>query len=107
MATTTRKRKTRVTGKGKPFPKKLHTTHIEGENELEVKGGRLVVRLSRESHPEIFDIDRLIKMSRKMLKSYGRKRKTRDLCQFLVETEKSLQIILRNHLEDAMRKYLE
>ena len=107
MATTTRKRKSGTSKKSKKLPKRLQTTHVEGENELEVKGGRLVVRLSRESHPEIFDIDRLIKMSRKMLKSHGRKKKTRDLCEFLVETEKSLQIILRNHLEDAMRKYLE
>ena len=43
----------------------------------------------------------------KMKKTYGRRKKTRDLCQFLSETDKSLQIILRNHLEDAMRKYLD
>jgi hypothetical protein len=30
----------------------------------------------------------------------------RDLVEFLAETDKGIQIILRNHLEAAMRKYL-
>ena len=74
---------------------------------LEMKGDRLVVRISRESHPVIFDIDRLIKQVNKVIDIYERKSKQRDLCEFLLETEKSLQIILSNHLEDALRKYLK
>ena len=67
----------------------------------------LVVRLARESHPEIFELDRLIKQVHKTMSFCQRKPKARDVHEFLDETEKGLQIILRNHLEDAMRKYLD
>jgi hypothetical protein len=73
---------------------------------IEMQGERLVVRISRESHPEIFDIDRLIKTLAKAREHHQSKRKMSDLCDFLSETEKSLQIILANHLEDALRRYL-
>lgn len=76
------------------------------ENSIEMQGERLVVRISRESHPEIFDIDRLIRTLAKAREEYSEKRRMRDLCEFLLETEKSLQIILANHLEEALRKYL-
>ncbi len=115
MAKTARKKKTvrkkksqkgaRIVRTRKPQP--LDVALGEDDDELQVKGGKLVVRLSRESHPEIFDLDRLCKQIRKMIDAHGRKRKTRDLCSFLAETEKGLQILLRNHLEDAMRKYLQ
>ena len=72
-----------------------------------MKGDRLVVRLSRENHPEIFELDRLIKQIHKVMDFCKRKRNARDVKEFLVETEKGLQIILRNHLEGAMRKYLK
>jgi hypothetical protein len=75
-------------------------------NSIEMQGERLVVRISRQSHPEIFDIDRLVKSLAKTRESYESKRKMRDLCDFLSETEKSLQIILANHLEEALRRYL-
>jgi hypothetical protein len=75
-------------------------------NSIEMQGDRLVVRISRDSHPEIFDIDRMIKTLAKVRESYEQKRKMRDLCEFLSETEKSLQIILTNHLEEALRRYL-
>ena len=73
---------------------------------LEVKGERLLVKLSRDQHPEVFEIDKLLKQVQKVRESNKNKRKLRDLTEFLVETEKSLQIILSNHLEDALRKYL-
>jgi hypothetical protein len=75
-------------------------------NSIEMQGERLVVRISRESHPEIFDIDRLIKTLAKAREQHSSKRKMSDLCEFLSETEKSLQIILTNHLEEALRRYL-
>jgi len=75
-------------------------------NSIEMQGDRLVVRISRQSHPEIFDIDRLIKTLAKSREQHSSKRKMRDLCEFLSETEKSLQIILANHLEEALRRYL-
>jgi hypothetical protein len=75
-------------------------------NSIEMQGERLVVRISRESHPEIFDIDRLVKTLAKAREQYESKRKMRDLCEFLSETEKSMQIILTNHLEEALRRYL-
>lgn len=75
-------------------------------NAIEMQGERLVVRISRESHPEIFDIDRLIKVLAKAREQYSDRRKMRDLCEFLSETEKSLQIIMTNHLEEALRRYL-
>ena len=40
-------------------------------------------------------------------RTHRRKRKLRDVIEFLEETEKSLQIILKNHLEDAMRIYFK
>ena len=51
--------------------------------------------------------DKLLKSMRKIIETYGNRRKCRDLVEFLEETEKSLEILLRNHLEDAMRKYLK
>ena len=74
--------------------------------DVEVKGGRLVVQISRDEHPEIFDLNRLLKQTQKVMQAYQRKKKMRDVVEFLAETEKSLQIVLKNHLEDAMRKYL-
>ena len=74
--------------------------------ELEMKGGRLVVQISRDEHPEIFAINKLLKQTQKVIAEYQRKKKMRDLVEFLIETEKSLQIVLKNHLEDAMRTYL-
>ncbi len=109
MATSSRT-KSKAGSKVKPRFKKVtpkaETHHAEKEAELTVHDGKLVVRLSRESHPEVFDLDRLTKQVRKMIETYNRKRSARDLCEFLQETEKSLQIILKNQLEDAMRKYL-
>ena len=37
----------------------IDLTHSKA-NSIEMQGERLVVRISRQSHPEIFDIDRLI-----------------------------------------------
>ena len=109
MATPARKSATRTkkTVSRKKLAKAPYDFDPEKGSELEMKGGKLVIRISRESHPEIYDLDKLIKQIEKMKKTYGRRKKTRDLCQFLSETDKSLQIILRNHLEDAMRKYLD
>ncbi len=75
-------------------------------NSIEMQGQRLVVRISRESHPEIFDIDRLVRTLTKAREHYESRKKMKDLCDFLSETEKSLQIILTNHLEEALRRYL-
>ncbi|MHC4548383.1 MAG: hypothetical protein ACYTEZ_06355 [Planctomycetota bacterium] len=125
---TTRKKKKRTTKKRttrarkpaarKPATRKRITAKVRGPkpisvavqarlSALDIKGDRLVVRISRTTHPEIFDIDRLIKQVHKMGEIYGDKRKMRDLCEFLAETEKSLEIILSNHLEGALRKYLK
>ena len=71
-----------------------------------VEGETVTLRLDTASHPEVFDIDRMIKSISKVREKYKGKRKMRDFCQFLAETEKSLGIILANHLEDALRKYL-
>ena len=75
--------------------------------QFQVHDGQLVVRLSRDVHPEVFDTDKLLKSMRKIIETYGKRRKCRDLVEFMEETEKSLEILLRNHLEDAMRKYLK
>ena len=118
MATTRKKRKKTSTRAKKPDAQKRITAKIRGPkpirqavaerlSALEVKGDTLVVRISRDTHPEIFDIDRLMKAVCKVINSYGKKRKMRDLVEFLSETEKSLEFILSNHLEDALRKYLK
>jgi len=107
MATTARKKKSRSRKTPKSSPHKINLTNDEKVSTINLKGDSLHVRLSRDSHPEIFDINRFIKQVQKLRDQHNRKRKMRDLCQFLDETEKSLQIILRNHLEDAMRKYLD
>ena len=124
MATTRKKRKKtttrakKATSRKKPVaqkritakvrsPKPLREAVAERLSALEVKGDRLVVRISRDTHPEIFDIDRLMKAVCKVINNYDKKRKMRDLVEFLSETEKSLEIILSNHLEDALRKYLK
>jgi len=73
---------------------------------FKVEGESVTVRLDKDSHPEVFDLDRMIKSIRKTREKYKGKRKMRDFCEFLEETEKSLGIILANHLEDALRKYL-
>ncbi|MHC4973253.1 MAG: hypothetical protein ACYTG3_13075 [Planctomycetota bacterium] len=113
--TTTRGKKTtsrkkyaqkRITAKVRS-PKPIRVAVAERLSALEVKGDRLVVRISRDTHPEIFDIDRLMKAVCKVINTYEKKRKMRDLVEFLSETEKSLEIILSNHLEDALRKYLK
>jgi len=125
MATTRKKRKKTTTRAKRPISRtkrpspqkrivaKIRSTKpirvavAERLSALEVKGDRLVVRISRDTHPEIFDIDRLMKAVCKVINSYEKKRKMRDLVEFLSETEKSLEIILSNHLEDALRKYLK
>jgi hypothetical protein len=76
------------------------------ESSIEMQGERLVVRISKESHPEIFDIDRLVRTLGQTREHYESKKRMKDLCEFLSETEKSLQIILTNHLEEALRRYL-
>lgn len=96
----------RITAKVRS-PKPIRTVVAERLSALEVKGDRLVVRISKDTHPEIFDIDRLMKAVYKVIGTYEKKRKMRDLVEFLSETEKSLEIILSNHLEDALRKYLK
>ena len=65
------------------------------------------VRSYYDEHPEIFDLDRLLKQMQQVTRSYRRKKKMRDVVEFLCETEKSLQIILKNHLQDAMRMYFK
>ena len=85
-----------------------HNRRVEDveATDVEVKGGRLVIQISRDEHPEIFDLNRLLKQTQKVIEAYQRKKKMRDVVEFLTETEKSLQIVLKNHLEDAMRQYL-
>ena len=78
----------------------------KSKGKLEMDGDRLMVRISRDSHPDLYEIDKLSKRMNELMKTYGRKRKMRDLVDFLAETDKGLQIILRNHLEATMRKYL-
>jgi hypothetical protein len=98
MATTAQKSSGRKTARVKASKKGA---------QFQVHDGQLVVRLSKDQHPEVFETDRLMKSMRKVIETYGSKRKCRDLVEFLEETEKSLEILLRNHLEDAMRKYLK
>ena len=102
MATT---RKT--TTKRKTATRKRAAASASKEAEIKVMDGRLVVRLSKEQHPEVFETDKLLKDMVKIRTTYSRKRKCRDLIEFLSETEKSLEILLRNHLEEAMRMYLK
>ena len=104
MATTARKKTTR---KKKAPARKPKLTATKKDAQFAVHDGQLVVRLSRDKHPEVFDTDRLLKQMSKIIQTYGKNRKCRDLVEFLEETEKSLEILLRNHLEDAMRKYLK
>jgi hypothetical protein len=118
MGSMANQRKTKVLKRGSfkgLLPGKRITARVTGApidltpskvNSIEMQGERLVVRISRESHPEIFDIDRLTRTLAKAREQYEEKRKMRDLCEFLSETEKSLQIILTNHLEEALRRYL-
>ena len=109
MATTVRKKTTRKK-KAAPSSRRTRakvTATKNGAAQFEVHDGRLVVRLSRDKHPEVFDTDKLMKAMHKVIDTYGENRKCRDLVEFLQETEKSLEILLRNHLEDAMRKYLK
>jgi hypothetical protein len=108
-ATSRKRRKSsqkRITAKVSGL-KPIRVAVAERLSALEVKGDRLVVRVSKDTHPEIFDIDRLMKSICKVVDSYESKRKMRDLVEFLSETQKSLEIILSNHLEDALRKYLK
>ncbi|MHC4939135.1 MAG: hypothetical protein ACYTHK_09220 [Planctomycetota bacterium] len=104
MANTARKKTTR---KKKAAVRKPKLTATKKAAQFNVRDGQLVVRLSRDKHPEVFDADRLMKQMRKVIDTHGKTRKCRDLVEFLEETEKSLEILLRNHLEDAMRKYLK
>jgi hypothetical protein len=91
----------------KPAVPRIDLDQAASKTELEMKGDRLVVRLSRQSHPEIFELDRLTKAVDRVINHCKRKKQTRDVVEFLGETRKGLQILLRNHLEDAMRKYLK
>jgi hypothetical protein len=104
--TARRKGQKRITAKVQSL-KPIRAVVAERLSALEVKGDRLVVRISKDTHPEIFDIDRLMKAVCKVITAYEKKRKMRDLVEFLVETQRSLEIILSNHLEDALRKYLK
>lgn len=96
-----------TTARKTPNRKAARVTASKKGAQFQVHDGQLVVRLSKDQHPEVFETDRLMKSMRKVIESYGAKRKCRDLVEFLEETEKSLEILLRNHLEDAMRKYLK
>ncbi len=88
-------------------PTKLNLARLEkSQGAVEMQGDRLVVRISRTQNPELYDIDRLIRSIRLLIDTHSATRHMRDLTTFLEETERSLQIILRNHLELAMRKYL-
>ncbi len=78
----------------------------KGTGKLEMDGDRLMVRISRDSNPDLYEIDKLSKHVRELIETCGRRPKMRDLVDFLAETDRGLQIILRNHLEAAMRKYL-
>ena len=100
MATTARKTTKR---------KKTRTsvTASKKNAQFKVQDGQLVVHLSRAEHPEVFDTDKLLKAMRRVAKTHGGDPKCQDLVEFLNETERSLEILLRNHLEDAMRKYLQ
>ena len=102
MATTSRKKTTK-----RKTASRKRSDSASKEAEIQVMDGRLVVRLSRDQHPEVFEADKLLKDMKRIRTKYSRKRKCRDLLEFLSETEKSLEIILRNQLEDAMRKYLK
>jgi len=104
MATTARKKTTR--SKKAPV-KKPKLTATKKAAQFNVRDGQLVVRLSRDRHPEVFETDKLMKQMSRIIQTYSKNRKCRDLVEFLEETEKSLEILLRNHLEDAMRKYLK
>ena len=99
--TTTKKKPTRAKAKAATTEQGVTVR----ASRLSMKGDQLVVRLSRESHPEIFELDRLCKQVTKVIKACKGKRRAQDVVGFLDETQKGLQIILRNHLEVAMRKY--
>ncbi|MBW2292043.1 MAG: hypothetical protein JRG94_06990 [Deltaproteobacteria bacterium] len=111
MATTVRKKKKPASARKKVTRKKKVLVSVNAidviANSMEMKGDKLVVPISRDTHPEIFELDQLSKQIRKMIKSYTRRKRTRNMVNFLAETEKSLQIILKNHLEDAMLDYLK
>lgn len=110
MVKTVRKpRKTRAKRKTTVVRKRKRNGKAEGSalcaTELQINGGSLVIKLSRDEHPEVFELDHLVKQMQLIIRSYRRKDKMRDVIEFLEETEKSLHIILRNHIEDAMRIY--
>ena len=106
MATRKKNRKTRKTRRTSTASTNIALAEANAGGALEMKGEKLVVKISRESHPDVFEIDRLIKQIQKVRQDNAKNRRLRDLCEFLEETEKSLQIILSNHLEDALRTYL-
>ena len=107
MATTARKKTRKKKTTSARSSRAKVTAAKNGAAQFEVHDGRLVVRLSRSKHPEVFDTDKLMKSMHKIIDTYGSNTRCRDLVQFLEETEKSLEILLRNYLEDAMRKYLK
>jgi len=95
------------TQKRKSVPTQLDLGKLEpGGRQIQMQGERLVIRISRDSHPELYEIDKLNRRMRMMIRAYKRKSEMRDLVEFLAETEKGLQIILRNHLDAAIRQYL-
>ena len=101
---TTRQRTKKPSGKR---TNSIKVTRLEkGGTGLKMEGDHVMVRISKDSHADIYEIDRLSKQIQTLIKTCGRKRKMHNLVEFLAETDKSLQIILRNHLEEAMRKYL-
>ena len=111
MAKTVRKpRKTRAKKKTvAPKKKRAAKAPVSDrcKTELQINGGSLVIKLSRDEHPEVFELDHLVKQMQLIIKSYRNKYKMRDVIEFLEETEKSLHIILKNHIEDAMRIYFK
>ena len=106
MSTTRKVKKKRATRRRKKATD-IDLVRLEkSKGALEMDGDRLMVRISRDSHPDLYEIDRLSKHMKELIDSCGGRRKMRDLVDFLAETDKGLQILLRNHLEAAMRKYL-
>ena len=102
MATTKRKTKKKktVSRKRKPVArrvaKKTGTACIglaaSEKVGLEMEGESLTVKLSRKLHPEVFDIDRMVKQIKRMRESYKGKRKMRDFCDFSFAFEASIML---------------
>jgi len=105
-AATKRKKKSPASKARTRAKRSVDLSVSEEGTRLEMNGEKLTIALSRDAHPEVFEIDELLKALRGVRERHKSKRKLRDFVQFLEETEKSLEIILSNHLEDALRKYI-